>query len=459
MKLLKNALLPGILLSGLILLSLVYFFIYRINIRQGEGYNVLLISIDSLRSDHLGCYGYKRNTSPFIDRLAKDGIIFQKAFAQSSHSPTSLGTILTSTLPNKHHLINYMASLNNHCITLSATLQQQGYETIFISPNMVHMKGFSNGFSQFLTPRLSGEKITFKAIDFLEGNPKKKFFIWIHYFDTHYPYQENKLYPATNFTNDSLFDKSKKISVSSAHVSSGPVKGVPAGTINTKGAATINPDSYIAQYDSSIRAVDQYIGILVSALKATRRYENTLIIITADHGEMLGEKGYYFQHGYFLYQPLIHIPLIVICKGRIPANKEYVYPLSAHLVIAPTILDILGLTKVGSMDGESLMDILNAKPSKIPHEVWSDEGGCVKSLIEDEWKIIYNCRSQDYELYNLNNDQGEENNLKDKERVIFDRLSKKLDNYHQYVPPENSNKASSLSEFEKQKLKSLGYTQ
>ena len=187
-------------------------------------------------------------------------------------------------------------------------------------------------------------------------------------------------------------------------------------------------------------------------------YNRTLIIISADHGEMLGEHGYFFHHGCFLYEELIRIPLIINFPNL--THKIINTQINAHLDIAPTILDILKIRKAKTMIGSSLLPLILGK-NRYPHKyVFVDEGVTKKCVRTDEWKLIYTNRSdkEEYELYNLKGDPQELNNLVSAEKEKFGFLKQKLDDYKQ-VGPQNKKSKASLDEATQERLRSLGYLQ
>ncbi len=168
----KQGLLKFSIIS-LIIICIIYLSYY---LNQKNNPNILLVSIDSLRHDHLGCYGYKRNTSPTIDGLAKEGVLFSQAFAQSSHTAPSLATILTSTLPHAHSLLQYGYTLNPNLLTIAEVLKSKGYKTMFASSGVKSLHGFNKGFDIFYVPIEDSHSISSRIINFFEKNLNKPFF-------------------------------------------------------------------------------------------------------------------------------------------------------------------------------------------------------------------------------------------------------------------------------------------
>jgi len=425
-----------------------------------NNFNVLLISIDALRPDHLSCYGYKRNTSPNIDKLAKEGVLFTQAIAQSSHTPPSVSSILTSAMPNAHLLRQWGNFLNPELTTITKVLKSKGYKTIFEGQNCNFQEGLP-GFSKYFDvfyENLDSEIITNKIIEFINIECKDKpFFIWAHYMNVH-NYEPSKLFE-TLFINDEWYDKQKELSILKPILDNYGFRGIPETLANKKGYIK-NPDYYIAQYDGAIRNVDEKIGRLLKNLKDSHLDKKTIIIITADHGEMLGEHNYYFHHGWFLYEPLINVPLIIKCNSDIPAGNIINTQVSAHLDIAPTILDLLKIDIPKTMEGVSLLGIILHKKEYPRPYIFIDEGYLVKCIRSNNWKLTYSgpYNIESYELYNLKEDNNEQNNLVSKEKEIFEFLKKRLDGYKQ-VNNQNNITKTTLDKETKERLKSLGYVQ
>lgn len=426
---------------------------------QPRKLNVILITIDALRADHLGCYGYKRNTSPNIDKLAKEGVLFTQAIAQSSHTPTSMSTILTSTMPNKHSLYTWGYSLNPNLSTIASVLKSQGYQTIFFVANnnfSTGLHGFTNGFDVFDDKEADAVMLTDKALKFIKECKNKLFFLWIHYMNVHSPYipleQYDKLY-----INDELYSQQKKLPIVKDSFNEYGYKGIPESLAKQKGGID-NPDYYIAQYDGAIKTIDARVEVILKMLKQYHIDKKTLIIITADHGEMMGEHDYYFFHGAFLYEPLLKIPLIIKYDKIIPKNKVVETPINANLDVAPTILSILRINRVKTFQGRSLLGTILKKNKYYSPYVFSDEGYGVKCIRNTGWKLItsYLCNNE-YELYDLKHDPRELNNLVSVEIEKFAYLKQKLDGYKQLG--KNKQPKPILDEVTKKRLKSLGYVQ
>lgn len=420
--------------------------------------NVVLITIDALRADHLGCYGYKRDTSPNIDALAREGALFPQAIAQSSHTPPSMGTIATSTYPPTNQLHVWGNSLKPDIPTLAEVLKAHGYKTVFADGNgnfRKGLRGLEKGFDIFYDQGVTASVLTQTALELVGRNGPKPFFLWIHYMDVH-DYNPPKEFESF-FINDQFYDRQKKLPIVGNHPGTYGFNGISECMAEKRGRND-NPDYYVALYDGALRYVDGQIRSLLHSLKRTDR--GMMVIVTSDHGEMFGEHGYYFHHGWFLYEPLIRVPLILRYAHVIPM-KRVASQISAGLDVFPTILDILGIKKPTTVQGVGLLNVLSGKDEG-PSSVFSDEGGIRESVRTNEWKLIrFNEKKglpEIYKLYRLKTDPNETGNLVSSAKETFLVLKGKLDKYREDFP-DTRMAAPVLDQESRKKLRSLGYLQ
>jgi len=385
--------------------------------------NVLLITIDTLRADHLGCYGYKGIKTPNIDALARQGVLFQQAYTPVPVTFPSHVSILTGTYPPFHGVRNNgNFILSNKAVTLAEILADHGYRTAaFIGAYVLDSYyGLDQGFQRYnddfsegadnsnqLFQERNAEQVTQAALKWLGKHGKSRFFIWLHYFDPHAPYA-----PPSPFLEE----------------------------------YRQNP------YDGEIAYTDHWLGVLFRKLEEWQIDGNTLIILCADHGESLGEHGE-GTHGIFIYDSTLRVPLIMKGKAllspetvsspktvtsletaaslkKITSPKtgtslktatspetvpETVSKLVRTLDIVPTVLEVLGINYQGPMEGKSLLNLINGQPddeervlyceSYLPYynHGWSPLVG----LRTSDWKYI---RAPKSELYDLTKDPIEEKN-------------------------------------------------
>jgi len=384
--------------------------------------NVVLIGVDTLRADHLSCYGYPEQTSPRIDALAADGVLYRNMIAQSSWTKPSFATIFTSFYPSSHTAIHKASRLPQSAPTLAEELQAAGYATggfadnINIAPSF----GFNQGFDTyiFMEPsyplgasaaasqlafyqalrqvyfRLAGDDVTVQhfyqdaetmnaaALEWLGGHRDERFFLFIHYMDPHDPYMKHP-YDGTGYAR----------------------------------ASDQNPDPAMAPtfsslYDGEILYLDAHLGDLFDWLEQAGLYDDALIILTADHGEEFQEHGGWW-HGQTLYGEQILVPLIVKYPGQARAGAVE-EDWARSLDIAPTILDVAGLAIPPAWQGRSLWS-----PSEPPAYLFAEEeheGNVIRMVQTGGFKLI--LANQDnprglpaQALFNLPPDPGEQHNL------------------------------------------------
>jgi arylsulfatase A-like enzyme/Flp pilus assembly protein TadD len=348
--------------------------------------NAILITVDTLRADRLECYGYRRIKTPNINQLAQEGILFSKAYAHVPLTLPSHWSILTGTYPLFHGVRdNAYFEFRRDIPTLTEVLQSKGYATAAFVGSFVLdrrfglARGFDNYVDNFIASKyqgISGADVQRRGDDvvagwfkWLEENRKRKFFTWVHLFDPHDPYDPPEPFKTT-YTN--------------------------------------------APYDGEVAFVDKLIGDMIVFLEAKRLLQNTVIIFTSDHGEALGEHSEN-THGLFLYEPSLHVPLII--RPIDPAQRGKVVDLPVGSIdIAPTILQFLGLPRPSSMQGTELLPLsLGAKPkSQLVsysesyyaryHFGWSE----LKAISDGRFKFIDAPKP---ELYDLRVDPGETKNI------------------------------------------------
>lgn len=435
----------------------------------GERLNVLLVTLDTTRADHLGCYGYPLPTSPNLDRLAGDGILFDLAISTSGITPISHASIFTGMNPDRHGLRVFYGEAGHYLDpahpTLATILKSRSFRTgAFISAYPASERfGLHHGFDTFSTgvsdevmtgdPRLRPPKdgywmdrrtasaqrradaTTDEALAWLDqpadgGNP---FLLWVHYFDPHDP---------------SL---------------------VPPEEINSKfGADSRTPDALLKIYDSEIFFMDSQFGRLISRLKETGQYDNTLIVVVGDHGQGLGDHNW-FPHR-LLYQEQIRVPLIVRLPGEYQGAK--VGALARTTDILPTVLERLGIETPEAVQGSDLEPILsgtsreprigmaealNTLDTHAPAGLPPHQQDLLFMAMDRKWKLIHHVNQQgNDELYNLLDDPKERVNQMELHGAEAKRLLEVLQaagimNIELSLPEE------AMDEEAMEKLRSLGY--
>jgi len=459
MKINKNYKIIVILLVFLITISLGL----TLRLQRPSHPNIILITVDALRADHLGCYDYKRNTSPNIDKLAKEGTIFLNCFATGPGTVYSFPGLLTGRYlsVNKGYIL-LDNLLDKEFSTLAEYLKNAGYYTAAFlnNTNLKINKGFEQGFDYFRNEEMNAERMTTSVSDFLSHSQSNKpFFIWVHYLDAHTPYRVPEKY-FKNFENDKLYQENDKILQLYSGDSHNPFVSqgyIPRITFR-KNKYSLN--YYIACYDASILYTDFYIGKLLENIKG-----NTLIILTADHGEALGEHNRYFTHEVNIYDELLHIPLIIKDSEYFKGGKK-IPTIVSSIDIVPTILSrinpIFYFFNKNRFNGIDLKTVVAGKKIKrryiYAYYPWAWSIRDVKNNI----KYIL-CQNGREELYflpdenanHINDDSLEVNYIKKK-------IEKDLKNWLKRGYPIRCDKNSKrifLDKQAKEMLKCLGYLQ
>lgn len=372
--------------------------------------NVLLISMDTLRADHLGCYGYSRDTSPYIDHIADEGVRFNWAISQAPYTLSSHMSLLTSLYPS-FHKVNKLENnrLNPKITTLAEVLYNEGYRTWAITGGgqTSHSYGFAQGFEtyiQYTSREHDVENKVEETTNFLRGEDDTSFFIFFHSYKTHAPY-----IPAPPY--DKKFDPDYQGDITA-----------DLDTIDAinNGDIEISPEDLnhiISLYDGEIREADSALVPLFRHLKRKGLEENTLVIFTSDHGEEFGEHGDVARHSRTLFDELIRVPLIFRLPGVLPAGKVIEDQVQS-IDILPTILDLVGAeSERESFQGTSLASLMSEGGSTgISRYAFSEKLSSdpifLRSLRSSENKHIFKdnraTEQVDHFFFDLRNDPTEQ---------------------------------------------------
>ncbi len=430
--------------------------------------NVMIIVIDALRPDHLSCYGYERNTSPNIDRLAKEGARFTQAISAGGWTVESVPSILTGTYSYVHHIARFMSSRNPYIKTLSHELNSKSYHCVLWS-NVISLKylDIKDGFQriyilggiveQNYKPVLTQYVLTSQIINRLRAQYKNRpFFLYIHYHGPHIPYRPPPPYKYM-YLNDKYRKKPEFLPISNINKGDEKYDGIGKIPYAALEDNITDPNYYISQYDGAISYTDAQIGRLMGCLKELGLDKKTLVILTADHGEMLGEHNIYFDHT-TSYEENIKVPLIIRLPKLFPKGRVVSRQVSL-VAIAPTVLEVVGLNKPSYMQGESLLAFFKPFWAYEAKYAFSFLRGWV-TLRARNWKLIYNNDTYVWELYNLQDDLKEQHNLLNKRPDKFKQLKQELENWEKSVASLTPvKKGYALTEDDKERLKKLGYVQ
>jgi arylsulfatase A-like enzyme/Flp pilus assembly protein TadD len=402
--------------------------------------NVVLITIDTLRADHVGCYGYTQIKTPNIDRLAADGTRFERAFAVVPVTLPSHTTMLTGTYPMLSGMHDFSVNkLSPAQPTLASVLKQAGYATgaVIAAAVLDSRFGLNQGFDfyydHFDFSRLDeknleemerpGNVVADVALDWLGKtwpgkNSSKKFFLWMHLYDPHFPYNPPEPY---------------------------------------KHEYAERP------YDGEIAFADAQVGRLVRYLKEKGIYENTMIVLAGDHGEGLGEHGEK-THGFFIYNATMHVPLIIRVPGG-PGGRTVADPVSL-VDLMPTMLGAVGVEVPAQVQGKSLLARVGGGDAEMAERDRSVYGETFLPRIHFNWSELRGAENSKYhfidaprpELYDLAKDPGETHNLLGEKKAVAEEMRAKLAAMiRDYSAGKELAEKTGLDPALMERLKALGY--
>jgi len=402
--------------------------------------NLVLITIDTLRADHVACYGYEQIKTPNIDSLAGDGVRFERAFTPVPVTLPSHSAMLTGTYPMLSGMHDFSGNkLSPQQPTLAAVLKQAGYATgavigaAVLDSRFGLNQGFDFYYDHFDYNRLDeanleenerpGNVVADLALEWLGKNSQKKFFLWMHLYDPHYPYRPPEPYSREYATQP---------------------------------------------YDGEIAFADEQVGRLLRFLKEKGLYQNTMIVLTGDHGESLGEHGEK-SHGFFIYNATMHLPLII----RLPAQSagQTTAQTKVHTTadpvstvdLMPTMLSAAGIEVPAQVQGTSLLPVLQGKSTDRDRSLY---GETFLPRLHFNWSELRGTENAKFhfiaaprpELYDLAKDPGEVHNLLPEKKAVAEEMRAKLAGLIQeYSAGKELAEKTGLDPALMERLKSLGY--
>jgi arylsulfatase A-like enzyme/thioredoxin-like negative regulator of GroEL len=411
---------------------------------RAEAPNIIFITVDTTRADRMGFLGCRKGLTPNLDTLARQGVVFEKAYSQAPLTPVSHATIFTGTYPQFHTVTDFGHPLPALLPFVPEILQKSGYHTaafigsLILDPKANMAPGFDRGFDFFdagFHPKRGPNESRYQSVErragdvvghamrWMETNKNRKtpFFIWIHLYDPHAPYDP----PAP-------FDK-----------------------------------RFTDLYDGEIAYADSALGQLFSYLRQQGLYDHALITMMSDHGESLGAHGE-SMHGIFLYDETIRVPLLFKLPGKLLAGRRV--GARVRLVdVAPTLLSMLSVPLPPTFQGESLVPLMKALPGKSGQTAAADLPAYAETDYPHRafgWSSIRSMRTGKYlfvraprrELYDQSRDQGAEHNLAAASPAVTDTLQAQLDQFRDHTSSyhEKSDQPAVSAE-QSENLTALGY--
>lgn len=454
--------------------------------KTAEHPHVLLLTIDTLRADHLGCYGYRLQTSPTIDGLAARGVRFADCTVQWPKTWPSLASLLSGAYPRTTGIRYERRALPSSMHMLAEVFKDAGYATAAVVSNCTVGKRFNfhQGFDVYVESwqerwqEQHGKRIfrnvgglvkrytdaglvVDQALCWLDDRTDDRpVFMWLHFMDPHGPYIPPEGYEHL-FTSDH------------------PPEFVPLSVIpeyhyqpDPMGDPITDLGFYKTQYDREIRYLDDELQRLLEELRNRGLLKNTLLALTADHGESLGEHDYYLEHGKYAYQVNAHVPLVLVWEGHLPAQRVIDRPVGL-IDLPPTLVALAGLPPVASHEGLDLGSLTSGGLVALAPDCVFMESGYVsaqsqQTIRRGRWKLIH-VRSPgdraemdggEWELYDVEDDPYETRNLAATHPQLVSVLAGILEDWASADGPETEPLAvdmDELSDRDKRILRSLGY--
>ena len=449
----KSRAAPGAALVMVLVAGLAgYHLVTRTPARRSPGavQNILLISVDTLRADHLGSHGYGRPTSPNIDRLGGEGVVFENAVAQSPSTLPSHASIFTSRYASQHRTIKDgldYTELHEEELTLAEILKKKGYRTAAFTDGGETARVFNldQGFDLYDDTGGGIERINARVFSWLRGNGRHKFFLFVHCYDTHAPYTPvppfDRMFPAQSLKVDLQIKN--------------PTAADEARFLKKT----------VADYDAEIAYTDQHTSALLARLRRLGLSEKTLVIFTSDHGEEFLEHRR-LGHSEQIYDESIRVPLIFHNRALLPPRR--ISPVVGGVDIAPTILDLLGIPIPGRMMGRSLRGLMRGDPAPAQPAFAENEHRVQYAIRTSRHKLIVDGEKKRHYLFDLARDPGEQRDLAAASRPgeYRDLLQKLMRWRHQVSRPDGVSRPTRSLAGDRQKhkklleqLRSLGYIQ
>jgi arylsulfatase A-like enzyme len=435
--------------------------------RQPQHPNLILISLDTTRADHLSAYGYPRDTTPNLRRFAAEGVRFDAAYSATSSTGPSHASLFTSLYPSAHGVLKNGVSLAEAHESLAERLEFRGYQTGAVVSSFVLSKkfGWGQGFA-FFDDRFDRKEATVqrdsweghsvdagfdrraqyttdRALRWLrwERDPQRPFFLFVHYFDPHQPY-----------------DPPEPVRSRLERALTGQVR---------------DAELLIALYDGELEYMDQEVGALLAGLSALELDAKTLVGITGDHGEGLLQHGY-VDHGVFLYEEFVRVPLLLRWPGHLPSGRVIREPVES-VDVAPTLLSLLGFPAAeAAFQGKDLASALTGEAELDPERpIYLQRqqyrpgmaGSMVRIWVSGElfgiragrWKYLEGDAEEARELFDLRTDPRETRNLITEHPEQAARLSRTLGSWRGQFGASAMPGADRLDPEDREALEALGY--
>lgn len=424
------------------------------------GKSVVFVILDAARAQQLGCYGYPRATSPQLDRIAREGVLFEQAFTPAVYTVGAMSSIWTSQQPDEHHgESSFEARLPEDRLTLAELLSAQGVHTAgFVANAMAgRARGFDRGFKEFHElyndPALGSRAELFKKAlpGWLLRHRQGRFFLYVHFREPHFPYDpppefRTRFGPDAPLPKEASRDRQWYVEVNRGE----------------RRPSQAEIEHLVRLYDGNLAYVDRELGELRKALASASLLNEVVLVIAADHGEQLYEHGY-VSHSAQLFEESVRVPLIVRFPEGVARPPRRVGGLVDLSDVAPTIADVFGVLGRGgserSFDGSSLLGVLAGgagRPFVVSRSVWERPLYAVR---DDRFKLIRNTRTGEEQLFDLERDPRERRDVLSEEPLRAAQLRQELHAFMARVRsrPLGAGQKVELTKEQCENMRSLGY--
>lgn len=438
-----------------------------------EGFDVLLVTLDTQRADHLGCYGAAGVSTPALDALARRGVMFRSTVAAIPRTTQNVVTIMTGRYPVEHGVRDLRDRLDDGETTLAELLRARGFRTAaFVGGGPLGRdqgvyQGFDTAWIRVYEEQARALPVVLRAIRWLALHGHRRYFLWVHLYDPHFyyapPWPFYSLRDPRNGEVRSLYED----------LHTGKRR---RGELQFRNDLPDRLRTYLRQlYGGEVEYTDFAVGLL---LRAVRLFEvldpgrETLVVLTADHGESLGEHDYFYHHGNYLYESDVKVPLILSLPSRLPQGAV-VDSQVRSVDIAPTVLELVDPAAPIRASGRSLLPLISGEERghreafiESDSNVWAENPRSYLPGIAGKWLAVRDGRykliriprpgGDLHELYDLDRDPAETVNLYAALPEVARRLGERLDGWLASAPPPPPSPPP-LDEETRRRLRSLGY--
>lgn len=401
---------------------------------MSKKYNkIILLAIDTLRADHLGCYGYELQTSPFIDQLSENGVLLRNHYASDVPTPPSFTSIFFGERGINNGIIGFNDTyfdFKPSAPSLTESFAEQDFRTGMISNLLYRVPWLVNGFNDIFPPGLRfqggmAEEVTEESYRWLQNHGQEDFFLFLHYWDPHKPYTR----APDNYKNKFSPDQYTNIKPSMEYFEEDSLQWEMYKDTRSHGSTA--PEDGLRLYDSEIRYTDDQIKKLFSYLGDLGLEDDTLVVLVGDHGQRFGEYG--FWDHFSCYKNISHTPLIIWNNGD---DKGEIEDYVQSIDIMPTLLDFAGTSVPEEIDGESLVPLLKGEGSGRDYIVTNTDAIPVQRMyLDHDYGIVHTISCpvfkyiDNFEFFDNKSDPSQLNDISQKKEKQFIEYKIKLSNW------------------------------